>query len=427
MRQTFPSLTGLRLIAALAVLVAHCIALIVKLPDPTEAMNLAVTLASLGMSLFFVLSGFVIHSNYSENVSTPAGLWNFFVARFARLFPLYIAFLCFDLLMRVGFHQTNFERLKALPFYLTLTQSWIYFPLDGNALVYQFGLVPQVTWSISTEWFFYLAFPFLCLLMTRLQYPRSIVASIIALCLGTLVIVTLINLKAASLERLGVRAFGEIAANPQDGLCRWLAYFSPYVRIFEFALGCLISALIRVLPDPTPDEQRFGARLLVGALISIVILCYLFSSPTMPGIITSLRVSFGFVPCLATIIFCCARYENSIITALSAPRIVLAGEASYSIYLSHMVVLGAFRYETSTITDAQVWIATVLQSAVAIAATVGLSLVLWSLIEMPARRSLRKWLSVCADGNSEAATLSGARGFDRLPIQESFPRRSIQP
>ena len=36
-----------------------------------------------GMTLFFVLSGFIIHYNYANTVSQPGGLWRFFVARSA--------------------------------------------------------------------------------------------------------------------------------------------------------------------------------------------------------------------------------------------------------------------------------------------------------------------------------------------------------
>jgi peptidoglycan/LPS O-acetylase OafA/YrhL len=394
LRPIYPSLTGLRFVAAMSVAFAHCIALIVKLPDPTRIMAFATTLAECGMSLFFVLSGFVIHANYSTKVAHPAGVRTFFVARFARLYPLFMVFLCFDLLMKVGFHQTNFERLKTLPLYLLLTHSWIYLAVDGNSLIYQFGLAPQVTWSISTEAFFYVVFPLLCVPIAMLRTPRSLLLSMLALCMFAFTVVLLVNWKSAALEHLGVRLFGEIAANPQDGFYRWIAYFSPYARGPEFTLGCLISALIKALPLTTSKEQRLGAYALGTALLAACALVYLFAFAGLPKPVAELAQNFGFAPVLATIIFCCARYNNAIVSALSAPRVVLAGEASYSIYLSHMVVFGAFRYESVTITDPQIWIATLLQCGAAMTAVVGASLVLWALVEMPARRAVRRWLDI---------------------------------
>src|SRR5215203_4219419 len=48
-----------------------------------------------GMSLFFVLSGFVIHYNYGmfRTDGLVAGGKKFFIARFARLYPLYFVVL----------------------------------------------------------------------------------------------------------------------------------------------------------------------------------------------------------------------------------------------------------------------------------------------------------------------------------------------
>ena len=51
------------------------------------------------MPLFFVLSGFVIHYNYAQPVHAQPlrGTYNFFVARFARLYPMYFVVLFADL------------------------------------------------------------------------------------------------------------------------------------------------------------------------------------------------------------------------------------------------------------------------------------------------------------------------------------------
>lgn len=392
---SIPSLTGLRFCAAMAVVISHLLAMMVKVSPPERFVSgflpIVGSLSGAGMTLFFVLSGFVIHWNYSSSISTPTGLWNFFAARFARLYPLYFVGLCFDLLMKAGYHQFNVARLEALPYYLTLTHSWIYRPIDGNALVYQFGLVPGVSWSISTEWFFYLCFPVLCLLIVALRRPREIAIAVVALCAIAFAIVMTIDRNAGAIQAYGVHRYGDIAANGQDGYFRWLAYFTPYVRVLEFALGCLTSALARSLPSPSRRESHFGSCALVGVIAASAILQWLMFGR---GVLTALHMNFGFAPFMAAIIFCCARYDTFIVRCLSAPRIVLAGEASYSIYLSHLVVINAFRYETPTVTDPQIWTAVILQGTVTLAAIVGLSLVLWSLIEMPARRVVRRWLTI---------------------------------
>jgi peptidoglycan/LPS O-acetylase OafA/YrhL len=77
-----PSLTGLRFIAALLVCSAHVIPYIIPGLDPVFS-----RLSASGMTLFFVLSGFVIYYNYSGSIKNDRskGMYNFFISRFAEL------------------------------------------------------------------------------------------------------------------------------------------------------------------------------------------------------------------------------------------------------------------------------------------------------------------------------------------------------
>jgi peptidoglycan/LPS O-acetylase OafA/YrhL len=111
-------LTGLRGIAAYAVLIAHAVDASVSgrgLPH-----SIAVGLAYFGMSLFFVLSGFVICYNYENKVLSPYGRWQFFGARFARLFPMY-AFVVIVYALPVLDHSTPLVVVT----HATLTQSMV--------------------------------------------------------------------------------------------------------------------------------------------------------------------------------------------------------------------------------------------------------------------------------------------------------------
>ena len=83
-------LTGLRGVAAYSVLMAHAAAY--AYPGAPIIPHYIHGLPYFGMSLFFVLSGFVIHYNYAGMFRTDglaAGGKKFFIARFARLYPLY--------------------------------------------------------------------------------------------------------------------------------------------------------------------------------------------------------------------------------------------------------------------------------------------------------------------------------------------------
>src|ERR1700693_5083936 len=91
-----PALTGLRFIAALSVVLAHAVGL---LPDgqlPIGVTGWIGTAAGFGMTLFFVLSGFVIHYNYHNLVvqGGASGIGEFLWARFSRLYPMFVVIIC---------------------------------------------------------------------------------------------------------------------------------------------------------------------------------------------------------------------------------------------------------------------------------------------------------------------------------------------
>ena len=67
--------------------------------------------------------------------------------------------------------------LAALPYYATLTQTWFYDVIAQRALIYQFGAMPSVAWSVSTEWFFYLAFPLICFAIASIASARRRLAA----------------------------------------------------------------------------------------------------------------------------------------------------------------------------------------------------------------------------------------------------------
>ena len=101
-----PALTGLRFVAAGTVFAAHALPKIVPLPQnqvgvrPLHACGVAF---GPGNDAFFVLSGFVIHYNYAEQIQSQGarGRFNFFVARVARLYPLYLFCLKFRAIVEI--------------------------------------------------------------------------------------------------------------------------------------------------------------------------------------------------------------------------------------------------------------------------------------------------------------------------------------
>jgi peptidoglycan/LPS O-acetylase OafA/YrhL len=364
-----PSLTGLRGVAACSVLLAHAIDT-AFVYEPTVLL-ITGRIAYFGMSLFFVLSGFVIHYNYSDLFNSEplkTALSRFFLARFARLYPLYA----------VGIFLT----LPMIPVpyapwivisYLTMTQSWL------NAEMAAF----PPDWSISTEWFFYLAFIPLTMILASLRRPmRGFIIFSIA---------TVVGLSTAfSLWRDPITMFADKwfwhGETISAGSWGWVYYFSPYVRIFEFISGMLMAQAYKVR-----DAEWLPPIVLPIGLIwcgVVFISCWLPSWTPLENLVPN----FVYAPAIAPVMLYVCKRRSWLSDALSSPTMVFLGEISYSIYIWSffvMTMLGGMVASAHPITVHY------LNSAVKVVAICGVTVVVafgsYSLIEVPARRWIRTW------------------------------------
>jgi peptidoglycan/LPS O-acetylase OafA/YrhL len=412
-----PALTGLRAVAALAVVLAHGAGLILRFePDSRTVVYWAEQASGFGMSLFFVLSGFVIHYNYRRVVTTGGlgGIAWFIWARFARLYPLFLLVLLFDVLFSKDLYKwlagvpTDIGNvIHALPYFLTFTQSWVYVPFDRTSLVYAIGVAAPLTWSISTEWFFYLCYPLFAGAVATLQRPRFIAAALffcaavwIALAIGVVDHVFAIN-------EWAVIHYGDTAGflngNPatlQDSFVRWLIYFSPYFRIGEFLTGgllCQVYVLSRTKPV-SASEHMVGNVALWAGIATVPVVTYVFYQPRDPGaswlgdVLSVLSNNYGFALVAALLIFCAARYDGVVTRALSGRAMVQLGEASYSTYLIHLpilVIAGSYiGYELPATLSSIGFQMARLVSAIAIILAIALGLNKY--VEIPSRRWLRR-------------------------------------
>ncbi|MBP2160919.1 MULTISPECIES: acyltransferase [Asticcacaulis] len=150
-RSEIKSLTGLRGIAALYVVLFHANGL-ARFP---EAVRPFFSHGYMAVDLFFILSGFVmamIYGHMFRNGFELKTFQKFLLLRLARIYPLYLLVTAITAvaITTVLSHTYRFDDnvLRALPFNLTMTHVW------GLA----YAIVPP-SWSISTEWAAYLLFP----------------------------------------------------------------------------------------------------------------------------------------------------------------------------------------------------------------------------------------------------------------------------
>src|SRR5262249_26439141 len=84
-----PALDGVRGLAILAVLLFHFVAQTTATNAFERAVNRVLNYGSLGVDLFFVLSGFLITGILYDAQSSPRYFRNFYMRRVLRIFPLY--------------------------------------------------------------------------------------------------------------------------------------------------------------------------------------------------------------------------------------------------------------------------------------------------------------------------------------------------
>jgi peptidoglycan/LPS O-acetylase OafA/YrhL len=410
-------LHGLRFIAAMTVVMSHGAAMMLKFNGPAPIWHQMLhNLSTIGMTLFFVLSGFVIHYSFSEkiNSSKKGALYNFYISRFARLYPLFIFVIIFDLIIKYSYSQFPPSFFDTIPYYIFMVHSWFYAIYEGaygqSALIYQYGVMPQVTWSISTEWFFYCSYPLILFVLNRIKRARHIIFTIFSLSLFAYASVALISSMRAPINDWAVMNFGPSAdffKNGQDSFYRWIFHTAPYTRVLEFMMGCLMASLYMRLKDVeiTDRERKLGLVLTVSAIVAnftLFLLLNIFPSyvPIPQPIMAAWALSFGKAPATALLIFCCARYDTVIARWLSKDAMFLGGELSYSIYLLHLTMVMAFRWETPPVLSTRILIGDLLRYGFMLAATVGVSVITYRYLELPAKA----WIVRVLRYKGEAAT-----------------------
>jgi peptidoglycan/LPS O-acetylase OafA/YrhL len=307
-------LTGLRGIAAYSVLIAHAITSSFQYGGAISFYEYAQRLSYFGMSLFFVLSGFVIEYNYMTMFSKqPLGsaAYQFFIARFARLYPLYALTL---VMLGLTYIPSPYFAHNTAAFlsYLTLTQSWFNMEM---------ATFPPF-WSISTEWFFYFAFVPLTLLFPAIRRPlRTMVIFAIA---AALILGAVFWLSAPQITAFAQAWFWHNDKISASGW-GWASYFSPYARLPEFVMGVLAAKAYSAGKQP--------GSIAIAPCFAWCVAVILISPLTNAPVINLLTSNFIFAPAIAFLMLYCCQYDTWLTRILSARPLLFAGEISYSVYI----------------------------------------------------------------------------------------------
>ncbi len=340
-RQPLYALTSLRFIAAMYVVIYH--RGFADLFVTTSPLNHFFHSGYTGVTLFFVLSGFILAYNYAE-VTDRTRFW---VARFARVYPVYLlAFLlALPSAVQAMWHSHNPRLWASVPEALLLLQAW-----DPKTSF----LINGPSWTLSVEAFFYLVFPFILLSLTRAS--RRMIALLLA-----------VDLLVALIPAL--------ATDPGWRMW-WTTVFLgalPLLRVGTFIVGIVAGVRYR--------NRGPAARWVLWVGVVSTLLLLVQNPPMYLSSVrdTLLSLSFGFlVYGLANVGW----------AGLTHPLARLLGEISYGIYILQMPVSWVMRRAGEALVHRDLSVNTPLYIAVLLM----VSYLSYRFMETPARVWIRRVL-----------------------------------
>lgn len=299
-------LTFTRFFAAFIVVVYHFG--LKTYPMNSGNLNSFFSLGGMFVSYFFILSGFVMVIAYSKGKDHPINYRQFYVNRFARIYPLYVLALIFMYLSNLHHNKFSDFVLQA-----TFLQSWV----PGRVLVLNYA-----GWSLSTEVFFYLVFP---LIYNKVYLRFSFLQVSVGILLFYLTTI-------AAIYTLGNTTYFKT----HELLWRDVRLFFPLFRIHEFLIGNLLGIILLRLP-----KSYFRNHDIVVALIATITVLVFCSHNKLGFEYTSILLFCLFI------LFLSLNSKGYITRFFSNKYCIILGEASYGVYILQFPVERALYFVNS--------------------------------------------------------------------------------
>ncbi|MDQ4038228.1 MAG: acyltransferase [Actinomycetota bacterium] len=343
-------MTGLRIFAAVWVMLLHFRDVTNTETWQFPLVDRLILQGQYGVDLFFVLSGFILSHVYFEQFKAKPSWYNlrsFISFRFARLYPVHLATflimvtLFFGEILLSGESSAPSERYSPAVFIstLTMTHAWWGVTVTPN--------LPA--WSISAEWFAYLLFPILCLIIGRLRVAPHI---FVVAGLGLAIIWTEVHNHEVT----------------DQHLMRVMAGFLVGMAAYQLS--------------------RYSSKLARVPVLGTVIVALIVLWATLGG---SPRLEIGIV-LFAALVLTLASERDWLCRVLSLKTIVYLGEVSYAVYMVHWVVRVAVRAAAEK-SGVLVSIPPGLVVAVYVTVTMLAAIFLYHIVERPWRKRLRRMLA----------------------------------
>ncbi|QOZ66948.1 acyltransferase family protein [Bradyrhizobium arachidis] len=278
----------LRAVAATGVVVHHFIG-----PAYFDAgLKQPPSIGEAGVDLFFVISGFIMWTTTGRRQIGPQEfMWH----RILRIVPLYWLFTLAYFLITLASKHSPISPLDVI-------RSLFFIPWFDGHLSQRISAFYFLGWTLMYEMFFY------CVFAVTLTLPRALQFKAIVGCLSALIVVGIL------FDFKGGMSF---------------AYTSPL--LLEFMAGCIIGRIFeanRTAPKPL-------ALVLIGGGLIVLVL----SATNMPDNLLERALTWGLSSALIVMGILSFEFDAEKHPSNTA---LLLGNASYSVYLSHIIILLIF-------------------------------------------------------------------------------------
>jgi peptidoglycan/LPS O-acetylase OafA/YrhL len=281
---------------------------------------------NVGVSIFFVLSGFLITTRY-YNTSKLTWAWfrSYLQNRFARIYPLYflvtvLAFAVMQVHLRYTWYEwpatiSNLDKIIVLLLNLTLTRAYSHTATYWGA---------PSAWTLTIEESFYLSAPFLLLGLKR-SFRLLYVYPMLLLLLGT--------------AAVGVCTWLRVPFGIMDSIAMMLrdTFFG---RCVEFLLGMGLASWMARSPQVFYNQARATTIGIVGIMAGMLVLYTLRQTSPIDSAevsYSSTLVSNVLLPLPIVSLLWGLIHERTWLQKLLQTRVFdLLGKSSYAFYLIHI-------------------------------------------------------------------------------------------
>jgi peptidoglycan/LPS O-acetylase OafA/YrhL len=303
-----PALTGIRTLLALSIVLFHFT------PPHLGLLYPFIDNGYIFVGVFFLISGYILTYNYADRAAA-LNKRNFWIARFARLYPIYLLALVVSLKMlddewTVRSHAEFWKGIVLTPL---LLQGW-----SPNLSTFW----NTVAWTLSCEVVLYVAFPWLI----RIPWPKT-AGRLIAL----LIAIWAVGMIPHSLYLIlnPDHLAGPVTRYSSTYLIRFLKY-TPIPYICTFLVGIALGKLQHALS--ITERQRF---VIAGVSVGFLMLFFYEIVPHLPYLLMHGGL---LIPLFAALVIGLSG-ANPVASALGWKPLLIVGESSYCLYLLHFNLL----------------------------------------------------------------------------------------